>query len=176
MSRWVAALPLVALAALGILFATFGLHHNPKVTPMALVGKPLPGDRLPTLSGEGPVSLAGEVKGATIVNAFSSTCVPCIEESPALMALKTQGARIIGVDYKDDPVKARGFLDRYGDPFAEVLVDQDGRAGVDLGISGVPETFLVDARGVVIAKYVGALEPKDALTLLDAAGARSRLR
>ncbi len=172
MNRWIAAAPLAVLLALGVLFATFGLHHDPKVIPMALVGQALPADPLPPLEGGAPVSLATAVRGPFIVNTFSSTCAPCIEETPALLALKAQGARIVGVDYKDDPVKARGFLDRYGDPFAAVLLDRDGRAGVDLGISGVPETFLVNARGVVTAKYTGALAPRDAETLLEGATSR----
>jgi cytochrome c biogenesis protein CcmG/thiol:disulfide interchange protein DsbE len=146
---------------------------------VALVGKPLPARALQPLAGGAPVSLRAEVRGPTIVNTFSSTCVPCIEESPALMALKAEGARIVGVAYKDDPDATRAFLDRVGDPFAEVLVDRDGRAGVDLGVSGVPETFLVGANGVVLAKYVGALSAKDAETLLEQAhvgGAESRIQ
>ncbi len=174
MNRWIAALPLAALIGLGVLFATFGLHHDPTFVPMALVGKPLPTTALPPINGGPPVSLSAQVKGPTIVNAFASTCVPCIQESPALMALKSQGARIIGVAWKDDPVKTQGFLERYGNPFAEVLVDRDGRAGVDLGISAVPETFLVDATGRVVAKYVGALQPSEAVALLDAAGSKGR--
>jgi cytochrome c biogenesis protein CcmG/thiol:disulfide interchange protein DsbE len=174
MNRWLAVVPLVVLVALGLLFATFGLHHDPHVTPAALVGKPLPARALAPLTGGAPVSLAAQVKGPTLVNAFASTCVPCVEESPALMALKAEGARIVGVAYKDDPDKTKSFLARYGDPFALVLMDRDGRGGVDLGISGVPETFLVGANGVVLAKHIGALDPKDAEALLEQANGRGR--
>ena len=169
MKRWIAALPLAALAALAVLFATFGLHHDPHVTPTALIGKPLPGRALTPLTGGAPVPLPAEVQGPTLVNAFASWCAPCAEENPALVALKAEGVRIIGVAYKDDPANTRAFLDRLGDPFTAVLVDRDGRMGVDLGISGVPETFLVGADGVVIAKHVGPLEPKDAEALLEQA-------
>jgi cytochrome c biogenesis protein CcmG/thiol:disulfide interchange protein DsbE len=172
--RWIAVLPLAALLALGVLFATFGLHHDPHVTPEALVGKPLPGDALPPLAGGAPVALTAEVKGPTFVNVFFSTCEPCIEEHPALLALKAEGARIIGVAYKEDADKTRDYLDRMGDPFAAVLVDRDGRAAIDLGATGAPETFLVDAKGLVIAKHVGALSPADAEALLEKAAASVR--
>jgi cytochrome c biogenesis protein CcmG/thiol:disulfide interchange protein DsbE len=168
--RGVALVPLIVLAALGVLFATFGLHHDPHVNPTALIGKPLPARALSPLAGGPATPLTAEVQGPTIVNAFASWCVPCAEENPALLALKAEGARVIGVAYKDDPANTRAFLARLGDPFAAVLVDRDGRAGVDLGISGVPETFLVGRDGKVVAKHVGPLEPKDAEALLEQAG------
>lgn len=172
MKRWIAALPLAILALLGVLFATFGLHHDPHVTPAALVGKPLPGRSLPPLAGGTPVDLRATVQGPTVINVFASWCAPCIEEAPALMALKAEGARIVGVDYKDDPGRAQGFLDRNGDPFVMVLADRDGGAGMDLGVSGVPETFLVAPSGQIIAKHAGVLTPQDADAMLrTAAGA-----
>jgi cytochrome c biogenesis protein CcmG/thiol:disulfide interchange protein DsbE len=161
MKRWIAALPLVVVVLLGVLFATFGLHHDPHVTPAALVGKPLPAHPLAPLGGGAPVDLHATIKGPTVVNVFASWCAPCIEEAPALMAMKAEGVRIIGIDYKDDPGRARAFLAQHGDPFAEILADVDGGAGLDLGVSGVPETFLVSPGGQVIAKRAGALSPKD---------------
>lgn len=169
MKRWVAVLPLAVLALLGVLFATFGLHHDPHVTPAALVGKPLPARTVPPLAGGAPMGLRDAVKGPTLVNVFASWCAPCIEEAPALMALKAEGVRIVGVDYKDDPGRAQAFLDRNGDPFALVLADRDGGAGLDLGVSGVPETFAVSPSGQVVAKHAGALSPQDADALLRAA-------
>lgn len=174
MKRWLALLPLGVLLALGVLFATFGLHHDPHVTPTTLVGKRLPANVLPLLSGGAPTPMTAEVQGPTLVNAFASWCAPCAEENPALLALKAEGVRIIGVAYKDDPDKTRAFLARLGDPFTAVLVDRDGRAGVDLGITGAPETFLVSGDGMVIAKHVGPLEPKDAEALLEQAARSGR--
>ncbi len=174
MKRWLAALPLVALAALGVLFATFGLHHDPHVNPEALVGKPLPADRLPPLQGGPPVALTSTLKGPTLVNVFFSTCAPCVEEHPALLALKAQGVRIVGVAYKEPVDRTRAYLARMGDPFAVVLADQDGRAAIDLGATGAPETFLVDAGGIVRAKHVGPLLPQDAETLLEQVGGQPR--
>jgi cytochrome c biogenesis protein CcmG/thiol:disulfide interchange protein DsbE len=174
MKSWLAILPLGVLAALGVLFATFGLHHDPHVTPMALVGKKLPSDALPPLAGGAPVALTAEVAGPTLINVFFSTCAPCEQEHPALMALKAEGARIIGVAYKEDPARTAAYLARLGDPFTQVLVDRDGRASIDLGVTGAPETFLVDAKGLVIAKRVGALSPQDAEALMEQARASSR--
>lgn len=174
MKRWIAFAPLVVLAALGVLLATFGLHHDPHVTPTALVGKRLPSDPLPPLAGGPPVPLTAQIRGPTLVNVFFSTCVPCVEEHPALLALKAEGTRIIGVAYKEDPDKTRAYLARLGDPFTDVLVDRDGRASIDLGVTGAPETFLVDAEGLVIAKHVGELQPKDAEALLEQATPKGR--
>ena len=167
MKRLIALLPLAVLAVLAVLFATFGLHHDPHFTPDALVGQTAPDAVLPRLDGAGPDHLAGAIKGPALVNFFFSTCPPCIEEAPALMAMKAQGVRLVGVAYKEPPADTQGFLARYGDPFAEVLVDRDGRAAVDWGVSGAPETFLVDAHGKVLAKHSGALTPADAESLLE---------
>ena len=167
MKRLVAILPLAVLAALAVLFATFGLHHDPHFTPDALVGQNAPDAVLPRLDGTGSVHLAATLKGPVLVNFFFSTCPPCIEEAPALMALKSQGVHLVGVAYKEPPADTRGFLARFGDPFTEVLVDQQGRAAVDWGVSGAPETFLVAANGKVLAKHSGALTPADAESLLE---------
>ncbi len=167
MRRLVAILPLAVLAALAVLFATFGLHHDPHFTPDALVGQSAPDAVLPSLDGGGPAHLASSLKGPVLVNFFFSTCPPCIEEAPALMALKSQGVRLVGVAYKEPPADTRAFLARFGDPFTDVLVDREGQAAVDWGVSGAPETFLVAANGKVLAKHSGALTPADADALLD---------
>lgn len=169
MSRWAAWAPLAGLALLALLFVGFGLRHDPRVAPAALVGKPLPAVSLPGLDGSPPRPLTAELRGPTLVNLFASWCGPCAEEAPALAALQAQGVRIVGVAYKDDPAATRGFLARYGDPFAGVRVDRTGRAGIELGASGVPETFLVDRRGVVVAKHSGPLSPADAESMLERA-------
>src|SRR5205814_2343771 len=108
-------------------------------------------------------------KGPSFINVFTSTCAPCAEESPALMALKAEGAHIVGIAYKDEPPASRRFLARFGDPFASVLDDHDGRAGIELGISGVPETFLVAADGMILAKHIGPITPDVANNLLERA-------
>ena len=155
------------LVALAALFLGYGLKHDPRVNPAALVGKPLPATPAANLDGSAPRPLALAAKGPVLVNVFASWCAPCVEEAPALMALKASGVKMVGLAYKDDPAATRGFLSRQGDPFATVLLDPQGRAGVDLGISGVPETFAVDAQGVVRAKHAGVLTPDDAERLLE---------
>lgn len=173
MKRWVAVLPLVVLALLAVLFAGYGLRHDPKVNPAALVGKPMPDLSLPPLAGGPPERVKAQLRGPTFVNVFASWCVPCAVEAPALNAMKGQGARIVGVAYKDEPSASSAFLRRYGDPFAAVLVDRDGRAGIELGVSGVPETFLVGEDGTIIAKHSGPLLPEDAEAMMEKAQAGS---
>lgn len=170
MSRWLAILPLVVVAALAALFAGYALHHDPHVNPAALVGHPAPAEQLPDLVDGTPKPLLAAGQGPVLINFYASWCVPCVEEAPALMALKAQGVPIIGVAWKDTPDKAQAFLQQHGDPFAAKYVDQSGRAGVDFGITGVPETFAVDAKGVIRAKHVSPLTPESAEALIDRAG------
>jgi len=172
LGRLVAWAPLAVLLLLGVLFAGFGLRHDPHIYPAALVSKPLPAVSLPGLAGEPAQALpaaAQPARGPVLVNVFASWCAPCAEENPALLAMRAQGVRLVGVAYKDDPAATRAFLARVGDPFERVLVDRDGRAGVELGVSGVPETFLVGRNGVILAKHAGPLSPADAEALLEAA-------
>jgi cytochrome c biogenesis protein CcmG/thiol:disulfide interchange protein DsbE len=159
MRRWVAFLPLAAIAALAILFAGYALHHNPQVVPEALVGKQMPDVTLPSLDD----GTAHRLKDATadgpiLVNFFASWCAPCEIEHPVLMQLHARRVRIIGIAYKDAPPNTQAFLTRLGDPFAERLVDRDGRAGIEFGVSGVPETYLVSKDGKVLAKYTNLNE------------------
>lgn len=167
MNRWFAILPLAALAALGALFAGYALKHDPHVNPAALVGKSAPNLALAPLSGGTPRAIRSVHQGPVLINFFASWCAPCVQEAPALMALKLQGVPIVGVSYKDAAAKSQAFLDQHGDPFTAVLMDPDGRAGIEYGISGVPETFLVAADGKVLAKHTGPLTPEAAEELAD---------
>ena len=145
------------------------LRRPPTVSPDALVGRPLPGITVPTLVGGEAVPLRSAVEGPTLVNVFASWCAPCEIEHPELIKLRDSGVRVVGLAYKDDPAKTQAFLTRLGDPFATVLVDREGRAGIELGVTGVPETYLVDSAGVVRAKHTGPLTPEHAGTLLTQA-------
>jgi cytochrome c biogenesis protein CcmG/thiol:disulfide interchange protein DsbE len=163
--------PVGVLLALVVLFVGYALRHDPHVYPAALVGKAAPVAPLQPLDGGGPPqppTLA--VKGPILVNFFQSTCAPCVVEAPALMALKSEGVPIVGVAWKDQDDGTRGFLKTYGDPFRTVLADHSGRAGVEWGVSGVPETFAIDASGRITAKRSGALTPQDAEALAESLG------
>ncbi len=167
MSRWLALLPLVALAALALLFGVYSLKRDPQVQPDALVGRPVPQLTLPRLDDGRPAPLRAALGGGpALVNVFASWCAPCEIEHPVLVGLKEQGVRIVGVAYKDAPENTKAFLGRLGDPFAERLVDRDGRAGIELGVTGVPETYLVGADGVILAKHTGPLTPESARALM----------
>jgi cytochrome c biogenesis protein CcmG/thiol:disulfide interchange protein DsbE len=162
MNRWLALLPLVAIAALAVLFVGWSLKRDPAFKPDAMVGQPIPETVLPMLTGDqaGPGQVDLKTAGVgrpMIVNVFASWCAPCRIEHPKLLQLKRRGIAVVGVAYKDEPVATRAFLDELGDPFAMVPVDREGRAGLDLGISGVPETFAVDAMGRITAKQSGPL-------------------
>lgn len=167
MKRWLAALPLLALAALAVLFAVYSLNRNPQVDPKALVGKPIPALALPDLTDGRLTPLAQSTAGqTTLVNFFASWCAPCEVEHPVVKALAGKGVRIVGIAYKDSPENTQAYLTRLGDPYAVRLVDRDGRAGIEFGVTGVPETFLVDAGGVILAKHTGPLTAESAEALL----------
>ncbi|HEY1879819.1 MAG TPA: DsbE family thiol:disulfide interchange protein [Caulobacteraceae bacterium] len=169
MKRLIAFLPLAALAAAIVVFGVWSLKRNPQVVPMAMVGKPMPALNLERLDGSGKEALRGLVHGPALVNFYASWCAPCAQESPSLMALKYEGVRVIGIAYKDTPDASAGFLKRLGNPYAEVLADPDGSAGIEFGVTGVPETYAVDAAGIIKAKRAEPIDVADAEALLAAA-------
>ncbi len=159
MSRWLAILPLVALLALGGLFYFYALKRDPQVQPQALVGKMVPDLVLPTLTEGHPARIREmAAQGPMVLNVFASWCAPCEIEHPILMGLRGQGLRVVGIAYKDAPPNTQAFLTRLGNPYAAALVDRDGRAGVELGVTGVPETYVIGRDGMVLAKHTGPLD------------------
>lgn len=173
MNRWLALIPLALLVGL-VVFAALklgdvasnslsqGQAQGNEYRPAALVGQPIPETVLPILTGTEPGPGQVDLKTAGVgkpmlVNVFASWCAPCRVEHPRLLALRERGVAVVGVAWKDDPVATRAFLDELGDPYSIVLVDREGRAGLDLGITGAPETFAVDAMGKVVAKFSGPL-------------------
>jgi cytochrome c biogenesis protein CcmG/thiol:disulfide interchange protein DsbE len=164
--RWIGFAPLVVLVGLGVLFAGYALKHDPHVQPHALVGKPVPAVTLPDLDTGAMVAVRDAPKGPRLINFFASWCAPCRVEAPQLMALKAQGVTLVGVAYKDEPARTQAFLAELGDPFAVKLMDRNGRAGIEFGVTGVPETFLVGADGVILAKHSGPLTDADVEQML----------
>jgi len=162
--RLAALLPLVALVLLAILFAGHALWRDPNVQPKALVGKPVPALSLPEMATGLREPIAG-IDGPYLVNFFASWCAPCEVEHPVLVAMKAEGVPIVGIAYKNAPDAAQGFLTRLGDPFARRLIDRDGRAGLEFGVTGVPETYLVGSDGAILAKHSGPLDPESARAL-----------
>ena len=165
-----AALPLlVVLALVGLFYLRLGAGDS-SMLPSALIGRPAPALPAATLSGDAAPDLrAGKV---TVVNVFGSWCEPCHLEHPALMALaddpevKAGKVTLIGVAQKDRPENVRRFLGADGDPYARVLLDPDGRAGIDWGVYGVPETYVIRGDGTVAYKFVGPLSDETLKSVL----------
>lgn len=169
MKRWIFFLPLGLLAAALLLFSGYALtRKTAQILPDALVGQPLPAVALAPLNGGAPEPLRTAARGPVLINVFASWCAPCAVEHPQLMRLREDGVRIVGIAYKDQPAKTAAFIDRLGNPYADILTDPTGAAGIELGVSGVPETFVVDAAGTVVAKHSGPLTPADADRLAQA--------
>jgi cytochrome c biogenesis protein CcmG/thiol:disulfide interchange protein DsbE len=164
---WLVALPLIAFAGLAALFWFKLGSGDPSRIPSALIGRPAPQTMLPPLEGltENGVPVPGLDPAAfkdnvSIVNVWASWCVPCHDEAPLLVDLaKDQRIRIIGINYKDKADNARRFLGRYGNPFAAVGADVNGRASIEWGVYGVPETFIIGRNGAIAYKLVGPITP-----------------
>jgi cytochrome c biogenesis protein CcmG/thiol:disulfide interchange protein DsbE len=172
--RWLVLLPLVIFLGLAGLFLLRLYGGDPSKIPSALIGRPAPQTALPALDGlvkDGtpvpgldPAVFKGKV---SIVNVWASWCVPCHDEAPLLTELgKDKRFQIIGINYKDAPENARRFLGRYGNPFGIVGVDGNGRASIEWGVYGVPETFVVGREGKIAYKLVGPVTPDNVNTVL----------
>ena len=136
-----------------------GLSLNPRQVPSPFIGRPAPAFSLPQLQDPALKLGAGELKGQVwMLNVWASWCAPCREEHPLLVNLaREQAVPIIGLNYKDDPRNAQEWLLRLGNPYKVSVIDRDGRAGIDYGVYGVPETFVIDRAGIVRFKHVGPL-------------------
>ncbi len=132
--------------------------------PSALIGKTAPAFSLPPLPGLSGVAGVSDAElrngKVTVVNVFASWCVPCRAEHPMLMELSRTGANVVGIAYKDEPENTRRFLGQGGNPFARVGMDRSGRTGIDWGVTGVPETFVVRGDGTVAYRHWGPITPQ----------------
>lgn len=156
--RLTALLPLVATAALLALLAR-GLQRDAQAeAPSPLVGKPAPALDLERLDGEA-ASLKGDV---WVLNVFASWCAPCRAELPVLGELANQGGvRVVGLDYRDTPELGLAFLKRHGNPYALTWRDPEGKGSMAWGVTGVPETFVIDRRGIVRLRHTGPVTADD---------------
>jgi len=154
--------PLIAFAALaGILYR--GLSLDPTELPSALIDRPLPAFSLPTLAaddGRRSVSQEDLAGRPLLLNVWATWCISCRVEHPYLQELASEGVPIYGLNYKDDTVEARRWLDDLGDPYIVNIVDAEGSLGLDLGVYGAPETFFIDARGVIRYRHVGVIDAR----------------
>jgi len=168
------ALPLVLFAALAALFWFRLGDRDPSRIPSALIGHPAPATVLPPVDGLvnngaavpglDPAAFKGKV---SLVNVFASWCVPCHDEAPLLTEMaKDKRFQVVGINYKDAADNARRFLGRYGNPFAIVGADGNGRAGIEWGVYGVPESFIVGRDGNIAYKLVGPVTPENIETVL----------
>ena len=151
-------LPLALFLGLVVLLAT-GLYRDPRLVPSPFIGRPAPALELPSLKNEDKRIANADLRGRVqLVNVWASWCVACREEHEILLRLARETRLpILGFNYKDRREDALAWLESLGDPYAEIAFDSDGRAGIEWGVYGVPETFLVDAQGVVRYKHVGPL-------------------
>jgi cytochrome c biogenesis protein CcmG/thiol:disulfide interchange protein DsbE len=167
--RWLVVLPLIGFGVLAALFLLRLYGGDPSKLPSALIGRPAPQTALPALEGltrDGaavpgldPALFKGKV---SLVNVWASWCVPCHDEAPLLTELgKDTRLQLVGIDYKDVAENARRFLGRYGNPFSVVGVDGNGRASIEWGVYGVPETFVVGRDGTIVYKLVGPITPEN---------------
>jgi cytochrome c biogenesis protein CcmG/thiol:disulfide interchange protein DsbE len=160
-------LPLVAFLALAAIFWYRLGNDDPSRIPSALIGHPAPQTPLPALAGltsngaQVPGLDPADFKGnVSVINVWASWCIPCHDEAPLLTELaKDKRIQLVSINYKDSPENARRFLNRYGNPFAAVGVDGNGRAAIEWGVYGVPETFIVGRDGKIAYKLVGPVTP-----------------
>jgi cytochrome c biogenesis protein CcmG/thiol:disulfide interchange protein DsbE len=151
-------IPLALFAVLAV-FLYRGLSLNPREVPSPLIGKPAPAFALPRLDDPAQTVRLEDMKGKVwVLNVWASWCTPCREEHPLVIALaSTKRVPIYGLNYKDQGPAARRWLEQLGNPYTATLVDADGRVGIDFGVYGVPETFVIDGQGIVRYKHIGPL-------------------
>ena len=156
------ALPLSVFVGITILLA-IGLTMDPKEVPSPLIDKPVPKFGLAPVQGRELGLQSDDLKGeVSLVNVFASWCVACRQEHPLLMELSRRNlVPIHGLNYKDKPEDAAGWLDALGDPYTRTGADLDGRVGIDWGVYGVPETFVIDKNGNIAYKHIGPISEQD---------------
>ncbi|MBZ0106453.1 MAG: DsbE family thiol:disulfide interchange protein [Sulfuricella denitrificans] len=145
-----------------VIFLGIGLKLDPREVPSPLIGKPAPAFSLALLSDPARQLSPAELRGKVwLFNVWASWCASCRQEHDVLLDLSKKGiVPIYGMDYKDQPADAQAVLNSYGNPYTETVVDRDGRAGINYGVYGVPETYLIDKNGIIRMKHTGPVTPE----------------
>ncbi|WP_151670338.1 DsbE family thiol:disulfide interchange protein [Nitrincola schmidtii] len=153
--------PLVAFLVMGV-FLFKGLFMDPSKLPSALIDRPFPSFSLPSLYEPDQMMTELDFKGeVALLNVWATWCPTCKDEHEQLNKIGLEeGIPIYGLNYKDDPQLARAWLERYQDPYSKVVVDRDGRLGLDLGVYGAPETYIIDQHGIIRYRHVGEVTEK----------------
>lgn len=159
-------LPLFLFALLALTLFR-GLSLDPTEMPSALIDRPLPSFRLPALGGDTMLTQADVTGEVALLNVWATWCVSCRVEHPYLQLLAAQGIPIYGLNYKDNDADALRWLDELGDPYRRTIADREGTLGLDLGVYGAPETYILDAAGVVRFRHVGVIDEDAWRTVLQ---------
>jgi len=162
MRRLIYLLPAAVFTALTIYFFV-SLSHDPSALPSAMIDQEAPAFTLAGLGETKPGLATDQLTGQVVlINFFASWCVPCRAEHPLLMSIPHElGVPLYGIAYKDKPEDAARFLSELGDPYGRIGADRDGRVGIDFGVYGVPETYIIDKAGHIRLRHVGPLTPAD---------------
>lgn len=150
-------LPLLLFMSLGLMFYK-QLGSNPEYMPSALVGQSVPSFQLTSLQSGLTLDTSSLPKQSYLINFWATWCPSCDIEYPFLMTLAKQGVPIVGIDYKDNKTKATQWLKDKGNPYHSVLMDTEGKFGIDMGVTGAPETFVVNSQGVIVYRYQGVMD------------------
>ena len=169
MKRWILWVPFAVFAAIGIVVALNLLNPADRLIRSRQVGKELPAFALPeAMPGRPTISRADFQRGEPrILNVFASWCVPCIGEAPQLMQLSRQGVPIDAVAIRDRPEDVARFLSQWGDPYRNIGLDKDAGLQLAIGSSGVPETYIVDGKGVIRYQHIGAVNATDMARIME---------
>lgn len=154
-------IPFVIFSLL-VIFMGIGLRLDPREVPSPLLGKPAPDFYLPTLNDPKAMLSKQDLLGKVyLLNVWASWCVSCRQEHPLLVEMGHAGlVKIYGLNYKDQREDALRFLTNFGNPYHMVAIDENGRTGIDFGVYGVPESYLIDKKGIIRYKYIGPLTPE----------------
>jgi cytochrome c biogenesis protein CcmG/thiol:disulfide interchange protein DsbE len=159
MNRLLFIVPVIAFLAL-VGFFGFGLTQDPKALPSQLIDRPLPQFALPGIEADGGFASAALKGEPALLNIFASWCAACPQEHPVLTRITAEGYPVYGIAWKDKPQDSRNWIARFGNPYKAIAADENGRTAIDLGVTGVPETFIVDKQGRVRFKQIGPISPE----------------